>query len=351
MHEYNSAQEGQLTLEIYVDGQFEKVTEETLSKYIGDLKNSGETPSVTTSVTDDGKVNVSYEYEQYNSADLNFTVGNGYVLQAVDGEFIVGQSYWKGVVTEKDGSMTVDNVKGGTDTTLKIYLNTAYTVSYDPEAAAAQTDENIYIVSKQTVNEPDIAQSEDEAKNLTEDQRSVGHQGGWYTDQYKTKVDLADVKDGYTGWYTTEDGNATHADIISGVDIATAATLAGVENVIECYAREVKPAITGIDKKVVTKPVKDVEGINWDDYQYPTAVESGNPQLTVDKGTNVTLLYAITVTGETGAGFSVSESRDNAKLVKVVGATEVDESVEGALFTGTLEGETATLYVSVDYGA
>ena len=341
VHEYNSAQQGQLTLEIYVDGQFEKVTEETLSKYIGDLKNSGETPSVTTSFTNDGKVNVSYEYEQYNSADLNFTVGNGYVLQAVDGEFIVGQSYWKGVVPEKDGSMTVDNVKGDTDTTLKIYLNTSYTVDYYPSDTGV-TDDNTYIVSSQKVSAPQFP------SNPTDDERSQGYKGGWADASLLTVVKLAVVPDTYIGWYTTENGDTEHANSYSEDAIAAAA---GDNTVIECYAREVKPAITGIDKQVVTGPVEDVEGINWEDYQYPTAVEEGNPKLTVDEGTNVTLLYAITVTGEKGAGFSVSESRDNAKLVKVVGAKEAGESIEGTLFTGTLDGETATLYVSVDYGA
>ena len=340
VHEYSSAQEGQLTLEIYVDGNPVEVTQETLSKYINNLTNSGETNSITTSFTNDGKVNVSYEYEQYNSADLNFTVGNGYVLQAVDGEFIVGQNYWKGVVPEKDGSMTVDNVKGDTDTTLKIYLNTPYTVDYYPGDTGV-TDDHTYIVNAQKVSAPQFP------SNPTDDERSQGYKGGWADASLLTVVKLAVVPDTYIGWYTTENGDTEHANSYSEDAIAAAA---GDNTVIECYAREVKPAITGIDKKVVTEPVEDVEGINWDDYQYPTAVEGGNPQLTVDEGTNVTLLYAITVTGEKGAGFSVSESRDNAKLVKVVGATKVDESVEGALFTGTLDGETATLYVSVDYG-
>lgn len=344
VHKYRSAQEGQLTLQIYLDGQPMEITEDNLNKYISNLTNSGDTDSVTLTYND-GKVVVSYDYEKYNSADLNFKVTDGLVLQAVDGEFIVGQSWWKGVVPEKNGTMTVDNVKG--DSTLKIYLNTAYTVSYSPTEAAETTDNSTYIVSKQTVTEPDIARSDDEAKDLSDEQRSEGHLGGWSTDKYKTEVTLANVTDGYTGGYTTETGSEKHANTISGAEIATVADIAGAENVIECYAREEKPAITGIEKKVVTAPVDGIEG----DYQYPEAAEEGNPQLTVNEGDEVTLLYAITVTGEAGAGFSVSESQDNAELVKVVGATEAYGPVEGALFTGTLDGETATLYVSVDYGA
>ena len=344
VHKYRSAQEGQLTLQIYLDGQPMEITEDNLNKYISNLTNSGDTDSVTLTYND-GKVVVSYDYEKYNSADLNFKVTDGLVLQAVDGEFIVGQSWWKGVVPEKNGTMTVDNVKG--DSTLKIYLNTAYTVSYSPTEAAETTDNSTYIVSKQTVTEPDIARSDDEAKDLSDEQRSEGHLGGWSTDKYKTEVTLANVTDGYTGWYTTETGSEKHANTISGAEIATVADIAGAENVIECYAWEEKPAITGIEKKVVTAPVDGIEG----DYQYPEAAEEGNPQLTVNEGDEVTLLYAITVTGEKGAGFSVFESHDNAELVKVVGATEANEPEEGALFTGTLDGETATLYVSVDYGA
>ena len=116
--------------------------------------------------------------------------------------------------------------------------------------------------------------------------------------------------------------------------------------------------VSSIAKNVVTADQKDSlpdevnTALDGKTIQYPqTADGAGNPELTVEEGTDVTLLYVITVAGDSGAGFSVSESNENAELVKVVGAKEADESVEGALFTGTLERETATLYVSVDYGA
>ena len=338
VHEYSTVNSGNLDVQIYVDGNPMTINGKTdLEKYLSGLTATGQTAGVSLSYNE-GKVNVSYNYETYDSADLQFNVNDAYVLQAVDGEFIIGEKQWDGV-KNKDGVTTVDNVAG--NSTLKIYLNTPYTVDYHPSETGV-TDDNTYIVSAQKVSAPKFP------SNPTNDERSQVYEGGWADALLLTEVKLADVPDTYIGWYTTENGDTEHANSYSEDAIAAAA---GDNTVIECYAREEKPAITGIDKQVVTGPVEDVEGIKWDDYQYPTAVEGGNPQLTVDEGTNVTLLYAITVTGETEAGFSVSESRDNAKLVKVVGATEVDESVEGALFTGTLDGETATLYVSVDYGA
>ena len=337
VHEYSTVNSGNLDVQIYVDGNPMTINGKTdLEKYLSGLTATGQTAGVSLSYNE-GKVNVSYNYETYDSADLQFNVNDAYVLQAVDGEFIIGEKQWDGV-KNKDGVTTVDNVAG--NSTLKIYLNTPYTVDYHPSETGV-TDDNTYIVSAQKVSAPKFP------SNPTDDERSQGYKGGWADASLLTEVKLAYVPDTYIGWYTTENGDTKHENSYSEGAIAAAA---GDNTVIECYAREVKPAITGIDKQVVTGPVEDVEGINWEDYQYPTAVESGNPQLTVDEGTNVTLLYTITVTGEKGAGFSVSESRDNAKLVKVVGATKVDESVEGALFTGTLDGETATLYVSVDYG-
>lgn len=133
VHEYNFVQKDSLTLEIYVDGSIEPVTienESDLNKYISNLGAdvNGETEEVGLTFNE-GNVTVSYEYEQYNSADLQFKVNDDYVLQAVDGEFIIGKNSWKGV-DSNEGNVRVDNVAG--DSTLKIYLNTPYTVSYLP---------------------------------------------------------------------------------------------------------------------------------------------------------------------------------------------------------------------------
>ena len=341
VHEYNSVQEGSLTVQIYVDGEAESVnSDEDLNKYIQDLTNAGETNSVELTYNNDGKVTVSYDYEKYNSADLNFKVANGLVLQAVNGEFIVGQNYWKGVVSEINGTMTVDNVKGDPDSTLEIYLNTPYTVEYYGTETAI-TDENTYIVSEQEVTAPNFPTDLD---SLGSADRSKGYPGGWADTSLKTEVELEKVPADYTGWYKTDNGNEKHAEKYTGTEIKNAAenNNDSTPTVIECYAQEVKPAITGIEKEVVTEKVEGIDGT----YQYPTVDENGNPLLTVNKGDDVTLLYKITVTGDEGAGFKVTDT--NAQYVGTT-TDGVEIGTEDGI-TGTIPaGGEVVLYVSMTH--
>lgn len=233
VHEYNSAQEGQLTLEIYVDGNTEPETissQSDLEEYIQELGTAvgGQTEAVDLSYNG-GKVNVGYEYEQYNSADLQFTVNENYVLQAVDGKFIIGKTKWDGVKTE-DGVTTVDNVAG--NSTLKIYLNTPYTVDYYPSETGV-TDDNTYFVSAQKVSAPQFPD------DPTDDERSQAYEGGWSDDSLLTTVDLKAVPKNYIGWYKTNaDGSEKHSDRYSDDEIEKIAAAAGANTVIECYAKQ-----------------------------------------------------------------------------------------------------------------
>ena len=333
VHEYSSAQAGTLTLEIYVDGERVTITEDNLTDYLQDLTATGQTEAVDFTYNE-GKVTVGYDYEQYDSADLQFAVNEKYVLQAVDGEFIIGKNSWQ-EVKEENGVTIVDNVAG--DSTLKIYLNTPYTVSYLPTEAGV-TDDSTYIVSAQEVSAPNFPDDLDSAD------RSEGCPGGWSDTSLKTEVKLATVPDDYTGWYKTENGSAKHEDTYTGIEIKNAAENNddNTPTVIECYAQEVKPAITGIEKEVVTEKVEGIEGT----YQYPTVDADGNPLLTVNKGDDVTLLYKITVTGDEGAGFKVTDT--NAQYVGTTTDGVEIETEDG--ITGTIPaGGEVVLYVSMTH--
>lgn len=106
----------------------------------------------------------------------------------------------------------------------------------------------------------------------------------------------------------------------------------------------------GIDSITKTVVTKEVDGISGS-YDYPV-----DGKVTVDKGENVTILYAITITGDPGASFTVTDEDATATLKKVEGATLEQQIGATGPFTGTLnagteETATATLYVAVDYGA
>ena len=106
----------------------------------------------------------------------------------------------------------------------------------------------------------------------------------------------------------------------------------------------------GIDSITKTVVTKEVDGISGS-YNYPV-----DGKVTVDKSENVTILYAITITGDPDASFTVTDEDATATLKKVEGATLEQQigatgSFTGTLNAGTEETATATLYVAVDYGA
>ncbi|MED9780054.1 MAG: S-layer homology domain-containing protein [Peptococcaceae bacterium] len=288
VHKYNSVREDSLTVQIYVDGNPVGVNNyDDLKKYIQDLTNAGETNSVELAYND-GKVTVSYDYEKYNSADLNFKVTDGLVLQAVNGEFIVGQSYWKGVVSEDDGTMTVDNVKGGS--TLEIYLNKVYTVTYSPNDIVDE-DNTIYIVKAKDVEAPKgIATSEDAAKDLTDEERSAGHKGGWVQTGLSTTVDLKDIapEKNYIGWYTTDTYEAEHEQSYFEADIATIAAATGAANVIECYAKQKAPGLT-VEKSISKVAKADGTEISGSEVENVAAGDTIYYTVTVENSGNVAL--------------------------------------------------------------
>ena len=103
-------------------------------------------------------------------------------------------------------------------------------------------------------------------------------------------------------------------------------------------------AITGIDKALVDsdeeKAAATAAGIDWADYDFPT-----DGKVIIPENGTVTLLYAITVTGEESAAFTVTDT----------GATLVSENVtadENDTFTGSIpDGGSITFYVSKTFTA
>ena len=108
-----------------------------------------------------------------------------------------------------------------------------------------------------------------------------------------------------------------------------------------------------VEKTVVTSENDVPEGISQEDLSdvvYPAAAEDeGNPTYSAEQGDTVKFLYKITMSGDSGAHFSVTETDPEATLVKVEGATPDKEQQEGTLFSGTMSADEAVLYVTVEY--
>lgn len=119
------------------------------------------------------------------------------MLQGVYGTFIFGEAGCRGLSV--DGSTYgIDNVKGGT--TLSIYLNTAYSVTYEiEEGGNPPTDTNTYITDKaldENTAEPDFSGV---SENSPQADRTEGKTGGWTTSGLQTALTLQNIPDGYTG--------------------------------------------------------------------------------------------------------------------------------------------------------
>ncbi len=158
-------------------------------------------------------------------------------LQGVQGTFVYGQRGWN-EVSENGGTWTVDNVDG--NTTLSVYLNTAYSVEYKGYGAEGITDSNIYI-NQESVNEsqaPDFAGINDSSSL---EARNQGKNGSWKNpaENIKTEIAVAALPAHAEGWTnetndTTEGGitltvqDALNADLNKGDSVftftATAAT-------------------------------------------------------------------------------------------------------------------------------
>ena len=180
---------------------------------------------------ENGLLRCTFDYTNFDAADIAFFPGDGYVLQGVYGTFIYGMNGWN-VPKISDAGWVLDNVKG--KTTLTVYLNTPYRLEYHvPAPASAPEDDNIYIARKalDKFSSPDFS-------GLTPDSsiedRNDGKPGGWVSNALHTTVTLQNVPTGYTGWYTTANGDAEHESSYTGAGIAAAA---GEDNVIDCYAR------------------------------------------------------------------------------------------------------------------
>ena len=292
------------------------------------------------------------EESGHDCVDINVEFdGSKYALQGVEYNQSSGSGNPK-VVTGSNGSYTIDNivasekVEDGYDVDCTIYLYTKYSVDYYLGEtlldADAYDDNNVYISGTSVDESTDIAPSSPE---------DVTQKVAWKNDKCHTTITLATplptVENmNVSGWYLGS-AEGTQYDPETEINVSTAITdLTGV--VIPFYATSTDEPkdLTGMTKEVVTEKIDGIEGT----YQYPSKDENGNMKLSVNAGTEVTLLYKITVTGDKDVEFTVTD--DDTTLVKVEGATGngVEVGTENS-YTGTIIGDNgAALYVSKDFG-
>ena len=237
-----------LNIKVFLDGK-----EITLSgdendqnywrNYIANVTNVQSTAGFSVDGVDHGLLKCTFDYTNFNSADLAVTPSSSYVLQGVYGTFIYGMYGCSNPVIDS-GCWKIDNVQGGS--TLTVYLSTPYTVQYHlPGTAGAPTDNDIYVAVKGLDNftAPDFT-GLSSASSVEE--KNAGKAGGWVDNSLNYKLKLKPVPTGYTGWYTTDSYTDMHEASYEGEDIATAAKNSGenTPTIIECFGKTAKVNVT-----------------------------------------------------------------------------------------------------------
>ncbi|MFR3790605.1 MAG: hypothetical protein ACLTWO_01585 [Blautia massiliensis (ex Durand et al. 2017)] len=209
-----------VTVNVYLDGDPVKVTRN--DQYI-DLSLASTTDNPAVNVTPEGSYQCTYDYLTYNCADLQFTVNNSYVLQAVQANLVYGESGSKGVTTE-NGTTKVDNVQGGS--TVDIYLATPYSVEYYVDGKLSETDETTYTVDN-TADLPESGglPSEDDPNGEGMQEASTVV---WKMDPINDTITLK-ATDGLKAWYPKWENGEVAGEIIGG-SLALSAILENAGN-------------------------------------------------------------------------------------------------------------------------
>ena len=362
VHHYTTGLNGSdVTVQVVVDGQ---VTKEPL-KYVDIIRSVGnEDYNKFDESGPDANGTLTYDFDYYaedgfDCVDLDVRLTENaaadYVLQGVHSY----QSYGEGGTSNvtppevgKDHGYIVDNVAANPDNDIDctIYLRSKYSVKYhlNDEELTAGNYQGAYVDDNKYIETEDV---ENASTSKPEEQREFAwmdwkNSGGYATTL--TLRDLPNVKDStVSGWFLANDKATELSGTFNTVKPTLDTADGNADGVIHFYATSTANPkdLTAFNKEVVTSAVDGISG----DYQYPEK-EGDRYTLTVDEGTEVTLLYKITVEGNAGAKFDVTDK--DAKLVKVITAdVTIDDTTEDH-FTGTIpSGGKVEFYVATDFGA
>ena len=200
---------------------------------------------------------VTYDVTYYDCKDISFKATDGYVIEAVDADLVYGQRGCQGI-TNNNGTVTADNVKGGS--TVTVYVRSAYTVEYYQDRAPLSGgfyDDTTQYVAETTALTPttDTAQNPTDTGyyhvdcgcNNPEECEHKGYtnaSGGQPETEYiktfeqKDEITLPDLpkkaNHTVTGWYLNEDGTG---DTKSGtIPVSEVAENADNDRVIKFYS-------------------------------------------------------------------------------------------------------------------
>ena len=239
----NPVKENNVFIKVYLNGQ--DVTSDQWETFLPGLTTTGTTEAQGELTFDasTGSIKVPYTYVDIDAADVQFGIANGYVLQGVQGTFVYGQRGWNEVKADS-GTWTVDNVDG--DTTLSVYLNTAYSVEYTvPVGVNPIVDSKTYI-SAEEIGQASSPNFGDITSDSPVDVRNQGYSGSWKNDSLNTQIVVADLPEHTTGW-TNEAGSTTEGSSNLTVQEALTGHLNGDDSVFTFTAATATYTVTYTD--------------------------------------------------------------------------------------------------------
>ena len=218
---------------------------------------------------------VTYSVTYYDCKDIGFKATDGYVIEAVDADLVYGQRGCQGI-TNNNGTVTADNVKGGS--TVTVYVRSAYTVEYyqvEGGQVTLYTKDDAQYVAKWTTQE----NVNGNAQNPTDSDKyykvcncegECEHKG--FTDingaqpgknyvfvetSPATSITLPNLptvsgEKEVTGWYLNEDCNGEQKGPNSSVPVSNVKETA-TDRVIKFYAKvtdKAQPSIS-VEKKLI----------------------------------------------------------------------------------------------------
>ena len=271
---------GEVYIEVYLDGERLELTAENKSEVFEKYLTVYEEDGLTFVGAEDGKLKYSFVKNGFDATAVKVAEGkNGIVIQGVCGSFIYGNNGWTDPYDEYifPRHFTVyENVKGGS--TLTFYLNTVY-MSFYYYIDTAQAQQPFQGYSYVTVKMIDHAVPADFGSTTSHSplaDRGAARHATWMNSwELRTELHagyyngtMNEIREGYTGWYTTETGEVMHADVISGDALKAAADSSGAlysPYTIEFYAlknfgaMDISKSVYSINGELVTGEIGEIE--------------------------------------------------------------------------------------------
>lgn len=243
--------DNQIAIEVYLDGQ--QVEDwNTFSNYVSHA--SGQASDGTTGIgawdADLDAYVYTYGENTQNSAYVDLTVihmDNNTIVQGIEADLVYSDG--DPGITNQEDTFSLNNVT--MRSTVKVYLNTVYTVAYSvPAGTAAPTDSGKYITVAalgSNDNDPPVAGgSSVEYRWINE---AVGNDA---SDTYHTQITLAAVPDGLDVWSDESSNTYSGGDQIdlTSADVDISKLDADFNRTITFTAKETGPADITVTKDV-----------------------------------------------------------------------------------------------------